>query len=621
MSKMRRFGGRCAQVSKLIYFHIGYLLWSIVSAGAAVITGEWLINRIYFKATGLHFAGALAAFGNILILCCFILILLALTNRLFSAITLGLAIYALLILADILKLVNFDNPVRPTDLQYLADLEVIAKSFVNARSIAITLAICAGILALIAVSWRRGKPALSPCPRIITGIVAAVMLALMFVLPSFSEPRDWLENQGIERPEWWQFEPSASARLNGLLVEWAMSAGDLFFRSPERYSRAEVEHIAQRYVKEAPVQNSPSSDRPANLIILLVESFMDPLDLKVPFTADPIPTFHALGRKFTSGKVVVPVFGGTSANTEFEILTGLSLYFLPDSSCPYRQYLNHDIPSLPRLLRSYGFRTAAVLADPPYLFSRETVLPHLGFDSWNFPEADPKTPRTPDDEFASDQAIIDAIIRTSQGGSPFFILGFTGGTHYPWDYPDYKESSLDLAVPMPEPNHSRLKTYINAEHVADEAIRKMVAYFEKLDQKTVILIMGDHLPPLAEIYDATGFFKKEGMDEIRQRYEVPMVLWSNFPVLKQDFVCSANFLPTKLLQVLGMSPDGIFAISADLYSHFPVFSKYVRTTDGKIFAPQSPQMPYQQLVEDYRLIQYDLLLGKQYALGTTGWGW
>jgi len=347
---------------------------------------------------------------------------------------------------------------------------------------------------------------------------------------------------------------------------------------------------------------------------------MDPQDLGVQFTSDPIPTFHALSKKWSSGKVVVPVFGGTSANTEFEVLTAMSMSLLPDDSCPYRQYINEDIPSLPRLLRQYGYKTEAALADPSYLFSRKKVLGHLGFDHWDFPEGDPATRRTPDGDFASDDVIADAAIRASRGGSPFFLLGFTGGTHCPWEYEDYDNSTLDVVGPMVEPGRKLLKRYINALRVADSALKRMIEYYEKVDQKTVILIMGDHLPPLGDIYTVTHFFKSDEMEEVRQRYSVPAVLWSNFPATKTDFICSANFIPVKLIQMMGIQPRGIFALSADIYSRFPVFSRYVQAADGQMFKPGGSDLPFRRLINDYRMVQYDLLLGEQYALGIAGWG-
>lgn len=596
-----------------VAFH--YLMRIALAAGVAVCIGEYLINRIYFGEPEI-FPGTWAAMlGNIFILSCFTALLFALANRLMSALLTSLLVYSLLVISDILKLIYLDSPLRPRDLQYLSDLRIVTRSSLDAGTIIGILVACSAAVALSIIFWRKEAPALSCGSRAWIGFAAAVLIASVFVFPTFGPARKWLHQHGIEMPESWQFEPRASARLNGLLVEWAMGAVDSSFRRPERYSRLEAERIARAYPYKSDPDYTSRNERPVNLIIYIIESFMDPLDLGVRFTSDPIPTFHAISRKSSCGKVVVPVFGGTSANTEFEFLTGLPMYFLPDSSCPYRQYLMQDIPSLPRVLHQHGYRTIAIPADPPYLFSRKAAYSHLGFDQWMFPEADPKTPRSPDDEFAADEAIADATIAASRGNSPFFILAFTGGTHFPWNYPDYMNATLDIVGPVPELNRSQLKTYVNALQVADNSLKKLTTYFEKTDQKTAILFVGDHLPPLGGIYNATGFFNCTGLAETQKRYQVPMALWCNYPVAKEDFVCSANFIAVRLLQFIGLRPTGSLALSADVYSRFPVLSKYVKTADGRFFAPQSPEIPFQRLLDDYRLIQYDLLLGDQYALG------
>jgi hypothetical protein len=597
------------------------ILVAAVSAACGVVFGELLINRLYYKDPAFICASGPAVAVDIVILFCSLLALSALINRLFAAIVVGLAAYALVVFSDILKLVSFDTPLRPVDLQYLSDLQVVAKSYVSFQSVSIILVIFAALITLILMLWRKERAAHSVLARLCMGLPAAVLLFSIFVLPGFPEARKRIEGTGIALPERYQYEPRASAQLDGLLVDWALTAVDFSFKTPEQYDRPKVERIAHSFQGDPGTWSSSQPEQAPNLILFIVESFMDPLDLGLQYTADPIPTFHAISRRQSSGRVVVPVFGGTSANTEFELLTGLSMYFLPDESCPYRQYLTQDIPSLPRLLHKHGYSTIAIPADPPYLFNRRAAFRHLGFDRWLFPEADPKTPRTPDDEFASDEAIVDAVIDVGRGKGPFFAMAFTGGTHFPWEYPNYLNSDLDIVSPLKGSDRSKLKTYINALRVEDNALKKLIAYFEKAERKTIILILGDHLPPLGETYDATNFFKCPEMEKVRKRYQVPAVVWSNYAVTREDFRFSANFVPAYFLRLLGILPEGSLALSAKVCSKFAIFSKYLQTTDGRIFAANAGDIPFPELVGEYQTIQYDLLKGKRYALKIPGWGW
>jgi phosphoglycerol transferase MdoB-like AlkP superfamily enzyme len=599
--------------------YILHLLSPAFACTVAVLAGEYLINRIYFQESVIFEGSWFALVCNILILFSFMVLLLALINRLLLAIFVGLLCYGLLIAVDITKLTYLDNPLRPTDFQYLADLRVVARSCIHARTIIEILVACTVAVVICIFLWRKESPAMLPVRRICTGVIAAALLISFFALPYNEDVQWWIIDRGIQHPITMQFEPRASARDNGLLADWAISAAEAAMRRPERYSRDEIERIARTYQQEPEPNPVTANGQPVNLIIYLIESFMDPQDLGVRYTSDPIPTFHAISRKYSSGRVVVPVFGGASANTEFELLTSLSMYFLPASSCPYRQFMTRDIPSLPRALHGYGYKTVAITADPPYLFNRKAAFGHLGFDRWIFPVEDPQTPRGPDPDFAADDATANAVLDASKEGGPFFIFAFTSGSHFPWDYPDYQNSRLGLVKPMKEPYGSRLKTYINALNVADRSLKKVIEHFEKSDQKTLIMVMGDHLPALAEVYDQTGFFKNTGLTQIKRRYSVPSAIWCNWPATKEDFLCSVNFMAVKLLHLLQLRTSGSLALNAGVQSQFSVLSQYVKTADGRQFLPQVDEVSSQPLLDDYGLIEYDLLKGRQYALGIPGW--
>ena len=116
-----------------------------------------------------------------------------------------------------------------------------------------------------------------------------------------------------------------------------------------------------------------------NLILYVVESFMDPDDLGLHYTSDPIPNIHALRKAQVGGYGIVPELFGGSANTEFEVLTGMTMSFLPVGSLPFRQFIRHPLPSLPRALGDLGFATTAVQADAKYYYNREQAYDLLGF--------------------------------------------------------------------------------------------------------------------------------------------------------------------------------------------------------------------------------------------------
>ena len=195
-----------------------------------------------------------------------------------------------------------------------------------------------------------------------------------------------------------------------------------------------------------------------NLIIYLVESLVDPRDLGLKFTSEPIPSLRAAMAGHASGHAVVPGLFGGSANSEFELLTAMSMSFLPERSCPFNQYIKRDLPTLPRLLKQQGYRTVAVHVDVPSLYNRREVYPHLGFDKIRWLSEENRQSKDVQGLSVSDDAVVDALIEESEGERPFFAFAFPSSTHCPYDYTRYLQSSLDVTTPLPAAAHRELKT-------------------------------------------------------------------------------------------------------------------------------------------------------------------
>lgn len=72
-----------------------------------------------------------------------------------------------------------------------------------------------------------------------------------------------------------------------------------------------------------------------NIILIQLESFINPnwiTDIKL--NKNPVSNLESLSNEFTSGLISVPVLGGGTANTEFEVITGMSTEFLVLESFP-----------------------------------------------------------------------------------------------------------------------------------------------------------------------------------------------------------------------------------------------------------------------------------------------
>jgi hypothetical protein len=70
---------------------------------------------------------------------------------------------------------------------------------------------------------------------------------------------------------------------------------------------------------------------------------------------------------------------------------------------------------------------------------------------------------------------------------------------------------------------------------------------------------------------------------------------------------------------MGIAPAGFLAMTSEVRRRMPVVGPYVQGEDGAIRSWDALPEPDRALLEDYRMVEYDLLLGGQYALagGTT----
>jgi phosphoglycerol transferase MdoB-like AlkP superfamily enzyme len=386
---------------------------------------------------------------------------------------------------------------------------------------------------------------------------------------------------------------------------------------PVGYSPERVASVLLQYAPRDTVPTAAGSRGGVNLIVYVVESLMDPDDLGVRFTADPVPVLRALRRSHPSGFAIVPERFGGSANTEFEVLTGMTRAFLPKGSTSYRQHVRRRLPAFPSTLRRAGYATTAVQADPRYFYDRDRVYGLLGFESIVWLNGAPGVPWAPRGGWPPDSAVVDAVIRTSQGTRPFFTFAFPSSTHGPYDVGTYRGSPLGVLDPAVNDPTGEIKEYINALHDADRALGRLVDYFGRQPDSTIIAVLGDHLPPFTtpalrtftETLDRASPAERE-----RLTHRVPLVIWSNFSRPRESLELGTAALPSYLLHALNITPSGFLAVNDAVRRRVPVVASYTQTADGRSWDRDSLPAAERELITAYRLLQYDLLLGDQHGL-------
>ena len=133
---------------------------------------------------------------------------------------------------------------------------------------------------------------------------------------------------------------------------------------------------------EAQMSSTIHSESPYNLIVVQLESFMDPLLIQgAEYSEDPIATFRALTEYSPNGYITVPTFGAGTVMTEFEVLTSISMSALKPGEIPYDQLLcTTPVQSLATIFNAKGYQTTFLHNYEGNFYNRHLAIGNLGFD-------------------------------------------------------------------------------------------------------------------------------------------------------------------------------------------------------------------------------------------------
>ncbi|MFA7593569.1 MAG: LTA synthase family protein [Thiohalobacteraceae bacterium] len=252
---------------------------------------------------------------------------------------------------------------------------------------------------------------------------------------------------------------------------------------------------ADSLLSAAPPKDTAKAEfTPRNVHIVLLESFWDPLLLKqAGYSQDPVdPAFRRLWKRTGNARVMSPVFGGYTANAEFEVLCGFPV--VEDSVKFERQMLN-DVPCLPHLLAGRGYRTVASHPNVPVFWNRVNAYKRMGFQTYWA-----KQDFVLDDmnrEFLADSSLYRQVLEKIEpqldSGQPLLNYIVTYFGH--WNYP------LSASRPPRITSKSSVEevtTYANTIYYKSRELMAFVAALQRRDPDGIIVLFGDHLPFMGE---------------------------------------------------------------------------------------------------------------------------
>ena len=397
------------------------------------------------------------------------------------------------------------------------------------------------------------------------------------------------------------FTPGYMTKVNGMAVTFAMDLAYVKVDRPSGYRKEEAQMLLEAYQtkeEETTAVNQKDRNYP-NIIVIMDEAFSDLSVLgNLPVNEDYMPFVHQLqkGAENTiTGNLHVSVCGGNTANSEFEFLTGHTMAFLPTGSIPYQQYIKKETPSLASYLKELGYAT---YAQHPYYASgweREKVYPYLGFEETSFLD-DYESPQYLR-KYVSDESSFSHVIDTYQkkeAGKPAFIFNVTMQNHGGYSE-EYSNFTSDIMVFGSE--NASLNQYLSLIKRTDQEFEKLISYFAKEEEKTIVIFFGDHQPNdavAAPVLSLNGKNTKSlSQEEQELRYQVPYVVWANFDIEeKRNYDVSLNYLAADVLQWSGVPTSNYQNFLLELQTKIPLISAVIN------------ENPKDKEVQNYQKLQY-----------------
>ncbi|MBR5270397.1 MAG: LTA synthase family protein, partial [Anaerotignum sp.] len=167
----------------------------------------------------------------------------------------------------------------------------------------------------------------------------------------------------------------------GLPYCFAASIFNTGISEPNGYTEemvAEISHDGKM------AESTKETDVLPNVIVVQLESFFDTSEyLALQTTKDPLPNLRKMAEEYSSGYCQVPTIGAGTANTEFEVITGMNLRYFGPGEYPYKTYLRErTAESAATAFKSYGYSAHAIHNHSGNFYSRAKVFNNIGFDTF-----------------------------------------------------------------------------------------------------------------------------------------------------------------------------------------------------------------------------------------------
>lgn len=465
------------------------------------------------------------------------------------------------------------TPLAATDIALLTSVFEIMGIYLTVwQIILLVLLVLVVIAGLIYLGIRMKKQGYHPLLAVCNAVISILAVILMIHI---GDARGWLQTEFANLPD--------AYADNGFVYCFTRSLFDRGISKPDTYDEDTVDNILEDMKK----QKTNEVEEKPNIIFIQLESFMDLKRMQgVTYSEEPTPVYSSLRKTCPGGFLKVPSVGAGTANTEFEILTGMTLDYFGAGEYPYKTVLQDETcESMAYNLRELGYRTGVLHNNTGSFYSRNKVFANLGFDYFVSSEYMENLSYNPIG-WAKDKVLTGQIQHILKATSePDLIYTITVQDHgkYPTELLENPHIKVSGFAPEDEERQNAFTYYVNQCHETDAFLGSLIATLNAFEEPVVLVLYGDHLPNL----DITEEELASG-----NLFQTEYVIWSNKKML-EDYELSkknenlyAYQLSAHVLKLLGMN-NGLLTKFHQMYHN------------------------YDNYKSNLKILQYDMLYGKK----------
>lgn len=326
---------------------------------------------------------------------------------------------------------------------------------------------------------------------------------------------------------------------------------------------------------------------------------------------DPLKNFKKLvNHSALGGKIMVSRFGGGTATTEFEVLTGIPSAQISNDITPY-QYVRSNMNGLPRFLESEGYTTLAFHPGYSWFYNRSNVYKNLGFDNSIFLEDGFDLGRQNKGGYISEEVTMDRLIGEfdahlkEDAHDPMFLFSVTIQNHGPYERKYGAEPCFATDLTLNDDEIDMLSNYFAGLNDADDQLGRLAAYLRTLSEPVVLVYFGDHLPGFTgglDFYEKLqiGVSTAGKAENLVKTYSTPFFIWENDAAADadvlahpddsvedpHDYLMKSHYLGATLYSLLGYQDEyPYFTAMNELRKEIPIVTNsFIMYPDGKFTA-------------------------------------